>query len=265
MSPNDAKGSGSPKGKNEPLFEEDDDLNDAGLYDLAEDSEEKPAPPRTVRKPAAPAAGGSGGGGGRGGQGHPTGSRPPAGPKAAKGHVAAPSAMETGAVMAAGRTRPISRSNAQERALAIENIKRIGLVAVGLAVLVVAVLLIRNLGGTSGPVVGDDAEAGELVGFYEEINTWLDSGANQRTLMGHSPARSQSRADELYELGAVKVLAGGGIQSSRIVVELPTDAPTREALIDWANEWHAKYGIHDRMNQTDEGQKYLVVEMPLNS
>lgn len=229
-----------------------DDQNDEGMYDLAEDPDEKPAKPaRRVPPPVVVPGAAAGAPAG-------AGAAPP------KRHSGASSAMQGGAVLAAARTGP--RRQDTDRQAAIDTAKKIGLLVGGIILLIAVVMGIRMLATEDGPVVGDDAEAKSLISdrYYEEMRGWMSGGKQDRTLVGHSPGQTEALVNDLYDKGAKTLLAGGTMQSSMMVIELPEDEATRGALIDWANEWHGKYQMIDRLRRKDEGQRYLVVQMPLN-
>ena len=137
--------------------------------------------------------------------------------------------------------------------------------AAALVIVVGIIIGVRTLrsGGGAGPLLGDDEQARKLISQsgYEEIRSWLSQG-HDRTLMGHTPTQSTALADRLYDLGASEVLAGGGRMSMHVVVSLPEEKQQRTALIDWLNNWNETYA--PRPKQTDLGQQYLVVQMPIN-
>lgn len=248
---------------------------DEGLYELADDPDENPAPRPSARAPgsapAAPAAAKPGAAAGAamptGARKAPTGARKPgSAPAAPRRPGRVPSALETGAVLAAARGGP-RRSQDADREAAFDVAKKIGLFVGAIVVLIAIVIGVKMLSGGEAPDVGDDAEAKQLITDrnYQEMREWLAAGRQDRTLVGHSPSQTAALVDELYGMGAKTLLAGGTMQSRMMVIELPReDEASRGALIDWSNRWHEKYTMLDRVGQKDEGQRYLVAQMPLN-
>lgn len=244
-------------------------LDDQGMYDLADDPDEQPA-----LKPARPAPPGSTGSakGAAAGAAMPTGARK-AMPSGARKMPATPpkrpgqarSAMEGGAVLAAARGGP-RRNQDADRQAAFDVAKKIGLFVGAIVVLIGIVIGVKMLAGDEAPDVGDDKEAKSLISdhYYDEIRQWLEEGQQGRTLVGHSPSQTAALVDDLYGKGAKTLLAGGKLQSMHMVIELPEDEAARGALIEWANQWHAKYQMFDRTERKDEGQRYLIAQMPLN-
>ena len=228
--------------------------DDYGDYDLAPEAEapkpKRPAPPRVPPGVAAQQA---------------------AGKAAVKGTPAkrpgkAPTAMQAAATMP-GRTggrSPVKQdvhAAAQKRQILL-----LGSIFGVLALLIVGVVIgFEYLGGnSSGPSVGEDAAIRkEMSGAtYEEAREWAAQG-NGRTLNGHSPKQTLSRIEQIYDLGAKQVKASGGRMSLDLVVELPPgDAAARQRLIDYANTWYEKYEP-GHPPQTDVGQTYLMLKMPL--
>lgn len=169
--------------------------------------------------------------------------------------------MQSAAMLAAARQRP--GSGGHDRHATSQALKLLALVAVA-AVVVVGVVFAIRLMGDSGPSVGNDAEARKIISAnsYQEARGWVTSG-NDRFLMGHNPQQSEALIDDLYDLGAKQVLAGGGFSSMRLIIELPEDAEARARLIDWRQAWAERYP-QDYPRETDIGQRYLIINMPLN-
>ena len=192
----------------------------------------------------------------------PPGARPPvAAGRAVPGRVA-PSAMQSGALLAAARSRP-GRA-AQENYARNQTIKLGILFVVGLAVVLGVVFGVKTMRGPAAPVLGHDAQAEKIMwaSNYEEINSWLSQGI-ERSLVGHNLEQSKALADQIYALGPKRVLAGGGRASMHVIVELPADSEARVRLFEWQNKWAEKYGS-EAGRQKDVGQKYLIATMPLN-
>jgi hypothetical protein len=135
---------------------------------------------------------------------------------------------------------------------------------VAVVLVVGGIFAVKALRGPAKPLLGSDAQAVKIMNMssYEEINSWLSQGIG-RSLVGHNAEQSKRLADEIYALGAAKVLAGGGRASMHVVIELPADPAARTRLVDWRNKWAEKYG-GDPPIEKDVGQQYLIAEMPLN-
>lgn len=172
-----------------------------------------------------------------------------------------PGAFQSGAVLAAARRSP-GRGAHQDHATG-QVIKLAIFVVVALGLVVGGIFAVKAMRTPARPELGNDAEAKKIMyaSSYDEIRSWLSQGID-RSLVGHSPKQSAELADDLYELNPKKVLAGGGRASMHVVVELPDDKETRGRLIEWKNQWTENYG--GGPPETDVGQQYLIVEMPLN-
>jgi len=108
-----------------------------------------------------------------------------------------------------------------------------------------------------GPLAGDDAELLEFMHDSDarEARQWLKE-RDARSLLGMSRDQSTRFIDQLYELGAKRVIAYGGQVSATVIVELPDAKSQRTALFDFQNR-RGMSGLAPIAS--DIGQRYLLV------
>ena len=235
--------------------------DDIGMYDLAPDSEaaSKDQPKRPAAKRPTPRE--------RAAANAAAGKVPPrAGAKPPVNAGKGPPSAAAAASMAGRRPGPARRDDVHQQH-AKKQLITLAAVAGGLAVLVVAAIVLFNVLGDSGPAapaLADDAAAKDVMAesSFEEAREWIKQG-NNRSLVGHTTSQSENRIEAIYDLGAKQVLAGGGRMSMNLVIEMPPeDKETRQKLIDYANRWYERYEL-GKTPQTDVGQTYLLLHMPL--
>ena len=116
----------------------------------------------------------------------------------------------------------------------------------------------------TGPSLGQDRQVRQMIkdDGATELKQWLKEGST-RMVSGMTREQADGLADRLYEMGAVKVLAFGGVMTMSIAIELPDasvpgNAEKRKAIFDW---YKMKYEstISAASRQKDVGQKYLLV------
>jgi hypothetical protein len=222
------------------------DDNDDALYDIAGDME---APP-----PLAPVA-----------HGPPV----PHGPPVAKSGGARKGAAGAGhANMPAfpGYTAKRIDDSAEKKT----EIKKLIVIAGGIAVLVGAVILIKAIG-----LGGDGADKyanlpGEDPTFYRmkddqgayEARAWLNEN-NQRGIIGFEWTRDKTlrKIDEWYAAGAKNVYSFGASPfTASLAIELPDDPAKRKTLIDYAEQFRKDRNQYSKKPVTDEGQKFIILQ-----
>ena len=129
-----------------------------------------------------------------------------------------------------------------------------------------AVFGFKMLGGGGGsvasghPIDQEIARLASVSGEYE-LKAWnADNSRQQRMVMGMNERQADAYADKLYKMGAKRVLAYGGLMTTVIGVELPSDPEQRKALFAYQAEWHESMMVPV---QKDEGQKYILLHMKL--
>ena len=174
----------------------------------------------------------------------------------------APSAMQTGALLAAARQRPRHQAAQKQQ---INQVVKLGIGLVLGVMLVLGIIFgIKAMQGPARPVLGNDAEVLKEMQRvnYEEVRSWRSQG-HDRMLMGHNEGQTTSLVDEIYKLNPKQVLAGGSRMSMRLIIELPEDKEARTLLFAWHNEWTRRFG-HVAPPERDVGQRDLMVLMPGN-
>ena len=116
----------------------------------------------------------------------------------------------------------------------------------------------------TGPSLGQDKEVRAMIkeDGATELKQWLKEG-NTRMVSGVTREQADGMADRLYELGAVKVLAFGGVMTMTIAVELPDasvpgNAEKRKAIFEWYKRRYEE-NVSAANRQKDVGQKYILV------
>jgi hypothetical protein len=104
------------------------------------------------------------------------------------------------------------------------------------------------------PQAGEDSS---LIKFLDdnsakEARQWLNDNP-ERMLTGMTRSQAAHFLDRLYDMGATKVYAGGGLACMWVVVQLPDDPAKRKTLIDWQHAWTNDYV----KPASDVGQRYL--------
>lgn len=111
--------------------------------------------------------------------------------------------------------------------------------------------------GSKKPMLGDDAMIIAMIKDENgtELKEWITSHS-RHMIMNKSPGQVIGFADQVYALGAVKVLAFGEVISKSVAVELPDDPVKRKALFDFERE-HNGF----RSKTKDVGQRYFLLWM----
>jgi len=87
-----------------------------------------------------------------------------------------------------------------------------------------------------------------------EARKWLESDLHE--VQGLSRKQALFKVDEIYGLGAARVVAFGGGISRTLAIELPDDKSKRKQVLDWANKWNLDKGFQ---KEPDVGQKWIVI------
>lgn len=154
----------------------------------------------------------------------------------------------------------------QETNTASGAMKLIAIPIVLVAVVGGAVFGFKKLSGPKDttPKLGMD---GEVLAMIEddgatELKQWLKEGST-RLVNGVTREQADGMADKLYEMGAIKVLAFGGVMTMSIAVELPDnktpeDQEKRKAIFAWYKRRYESE-LSSAVRQRDVGQRYLLV------
>jgi DNA-directed RNA polymerase subunit RPC12/RpoP len=177
--------------------------------------------------------------------------------------AAAPRPGGPGLPMYPTTSRP-ARAESQRDVGAIVKLVAIPLVLV--AVIGGAVFGYKKLAGEkdTGPALGDDREVRAMIkdDGATELKQWLKEG-NTRMVTGMTREQADGLADRLYEMGAKKVIAFGGVMTMTIAVELPDAAvpenkDKRKAIFDWyKRKYEETLPVASR--KRDVGQQWLLV------
>ncbi|HQY89386.1 MAG TPA: hypothetical protein PK402_12110 [Tepidisphaeraceae bacterium] len=138
------------------------------------------------------------------------------------------------------------------------NAMKFAILGVGLVVLCFAIVLVA-MRAKGPPVVhkGHDAEAISYIRDAAEAREWLKG--RDMMLGGMSHKQADFKINQWYEMG-VKTIYIKGRPAMFVVMELPEDPAKRKTIF----EWHTKFvGKSNESPAIDEGQKYLMVKMPL--
>jgi len=143
----------------------------------------------------------------------------------------------------------------------------IGVVA-GVALLVGgSVVMLQYIGESSGggeisQRLGDDDSALKLINEDGgiEAKEWITADPARRMLGGLNEKQTLARVEDLYRLGAKKVYCSGAAICLTAVIELPTEKEKRDALFNWAKDWHEK--TNDKIAK-DVGQRFLLIQVPM--
>ena len=176
--------------------------------------------------------------------------------------AAPPSAMQSGALLAAARRGPRQKAAQKQQ---INQVMKLGVgLILGVMLLLGVIFGIKAMQGPPRAVVGNDAEVLKEMKrvTYEEANSWFSQG-HDRVFVGHTKGQTQSLIDELYKMKPRQVLAGGGRMSMHVIIELPDDGESRTVLFAWHNEWLDRYE-RGTPHERDVGQRYLMLHMPIN-
>ena len=123
-----------------------------------------------------------------------------------------------------------------------------------------AVFGFKKLSGETdtGPKLGRDADVRALIkdDGATELKQWLKEGST-RLVNGMTREQADAMADNLYQMGAVKVLAFGGVMTMSLAIELPQEKEKRDAIFAW---YKRKYEseLSPARRQRDEGQRYIL-------
>jgi hypothetical protein len=150
-------------------------------------------------------------------------------------------------------------SSATRRKVIVASVLLVLVVAASIA----AVIVLGNKDPKMVPRGGDDERVIKRINDYgaTEIREWLNNNPSHRRLvMGMTDQQALGVAEQLYEMGAVRVLAFGEVMTASLAVELP-DAPpeSRTRLLDWYNRNYRR--PDDPL--ADKGQLYLLIPMHL--
>jgi DNA-directed RNA polymerase subunit RPC12/RpoP len=167
-----------------------------------------------------------------------------------------------GAFGAPSGPKPVSRGAGSDRDIG-GLVKLVGIPLVLIAVVGGAVFGFRKLSGNKadlGPDKGKDRQVRAMMNedTATELKEWLKNGGSRRMVMGMTVQQADGLADRLYNMGAVKVYAFGGVVTASLAIELPTDADKRKELIEWQKRWHTDM---NETPQTDVGQQFLLIKM----
>jgi hypothetical protein len=183
----------------------------------------------------------------------------------APGRTVAPPGGVAGAFGAPVGPRPVARGAGGDSNVGTI-IKLVVIPIVLLGVVAGAIFGFKRLSGPNeaalGPAKGKDREVRQMMkdDGATELKEWLKNGGNRRMVMGMTIQQADGLADRLYNMGAVKVYAFGGVVTASLAVELPQDPDKRRELVDWQTRWHTDMF---EPPQKDEGQQYLLIKMKL--
>ena len=106
---------------------------------------------------------------------------------------------------------------------------------------------------------GEDAEVLEAFDQFgqTELKAWLKENP-RAMLMGMSRSQAEGLADRLYGLGAIRVVAFGGVVSTAVAIQLPTDPAKRKAIFDWVRDRNRDMSFPF---PPDVGQNYLLYRL----
>ena len=145
-------------------------------------------------------------------------------------------------------------------------VKLVAIPVVLIAVVGGAVFGYKKLAGEKDtrPALGDDREVRAMIkdDGATELKQWLKEG-NTRMVTGMTREQADGLADRLYDMGAKKVIAFGGVMTMTIAVELPDAAvpenkDKRKAIFDWyKRKYQENTPIASR--KRDVGQQWLLV------
>ena len=145
-------------------------------------------------------------------------------------------------------------------------VKLVAIPIVLIAIVGGAVFGYKKLAGEkdTGPALGDDREVRAMIkdDGATELKQWLKEG-NTRMVTGMTREQADGMADRLYDMGAKKVIAFGGVMTMTIAVELPDAAvpenkDKRKAIFDWyKRKYEENTPIASR--KRDVGQQWLLV------
>jgi len=102
-----------------------------------------------------------------------------------------------------------------------------------------------------------DAAIVEKVQQGAEARQWLKSD-DGHTLSGMLHKQAVFKVDQLYDLGAKRVIVLGG--GSSLAIELPSESAKRKALFDWQKKWNTDNNFK---LPVDEGQRWMEIQMHL--
>jgi len=95
----------------------------------------------------------------------------------------------------------------------------------------------------------------------KDAREWL-SGSDVHMLGTRwSKKQALNNVDEVYKLGAKRVIAFGAGISSTMAVELPDDATKRKAIFEWQAKLYKDTNINEQPT-ADDGQKWLEITAP---
>src|SRR5204863_8395865 len=138
--------------------------------------------------------------------------------------------------------------------------KIIAISVIAVVLVIGAIVGLKMFGGKPKvPMKGNDAAIVEQLNDENgtEARKWLGQNPS-RMVMGLSRKQAEYRVDELYRMGAKQVMCMGGVVSTTLAVELPTDPAKRKELFDWAKKWHNEMG---EKADVDVGQNWLMIKM----
>jgi len=148
-----------------------------------------------------------------------------------------------------------------------EEIKRLVVIALGVALLITALITIpimmhRNQKPAT-PALADDGQVNEWIETYgrSEARAWLAPNV-RHDVVGAIWTREQavSHINQWYEMGAKDVLAFGGMVVRKLVIELPSDSKKRQALFDMAEQFRQQHH-RDDPEVKDVGQKFIIIDL----
>jgi hypothetical protein len=110
---------------------------------------------------------------------------------------------------------------------------------------------------TTASFKGDDEK---IVGMIKsdgatEVKEWVKTKPRHMTLH-QTDGQLIGLADQLYAIGAVKVLAFGETISASLAVEMPSDPAKRAALLDFEKRYHGR-----TTTIADVGQSYFLLNL----